>query len=82
MEIKTQPFTLKIIDININNCPSCSLKLIKKKTTRKEKIKTCLKCNWSECGYCSYFHHVHRGAGGDNTYVYVCLCDVMCNALR
>lgn len=54
MEIETQPFTLKIIDININNCPSCSLKLIKKKTTRTEKIKTCLKCNWSECGWCSY----------------------------
>ena len=54
MEIETQPCTLKIIDININTCPYCSSELIKKKTTRKVKIKTCLKCNWSECGYCRY----------------------------
>jgi len=54
MEIETEPFSLKISDININNCPSCSSKLIKKEYTRKEKIKTCLKCNWSECGWCRY----------------------------
>ena len=76
MEIKTQPSTLKIIDININNCPSCSLKLIKNKTTRKEKIKTCLKCNWSECGECRYSDRPFAigSSSLNNHYPYGCNC--------
>jgi len=54
MDINTKPFGLKIIDINNNNCPDCNSKLIKNKTIRKKKIKTCKKCSWSDCGYCKY----------------------------
>lgn len=54
MEIITQPFNLVIRDININRCPVCNLKLNIKKTIRKNNIKECIKCSWSQCGYCSY----------------------------
>ena len=54
MEVKTEPFTLKVIDIDDNYCLHCQSELMKRKTTRKEKIKSCMKCNWTECGYCRY----------------------------